>query len=367
MDGRGLSGDGPGARSALRVFISYSHEDLDLVKRLVGILEDNGLRPMWDEQFVVGPSFSEQIKTYIAHAHVFMPVITESSSGRGWVHQEIGYAMALNVPVLPVASGALPRMMLEGLKALVLDPILGDDDKLHQKLSYEAFHDLAETRNDKSYALYSCADEPPQRAQMMARYADDVRSMGEYGCVRQKGALSSLHIPKETVDNSIWRQRYGGFDRGTFHCEHQRNERLALEKHAREEGCRIIIDPSITYEQWGPHARRVRLATLVRFLDSMPDEKAQVAINENMARARSLTIVGDWFAAESVSGSILEGYKQTIFTRHAPSVASRVEVFDAEFNELLSNAGWTAETSRSLAIEELNTLIKKIDEDAGVR
>ncbi len=87
--------------SSYRVFISHSHKDRRLVKNIVKALEGNGLKPMWDRNFMSGHGFHEQIKNFIAHAHVFMPFFTEASSKRGWVHQEIGYAMALNVSVLP--------------------------------------------------------------------------------------------------------------------------------------------------------------------------------------------------------------------------------------------------------------------------
>src|SRR5262245_24283082 len=85
-----------------RVFVSYSHEDSALAEAVVRWLESNGLTPPWDEHLIVGRGFDAQIKTFISYAHVFLPLITPSSTARGWVHQEIGYAMALRVPVLPV-------------------------------------------------------------------------------------------------------------------------------------------------------------------------------------------------------------------------------------------------------------------------
>ena len=83
-----------------RVFISYSHDDLPLVRTLTGILKSFA-EPMWDENFLYGHGFHDQIRMFIAHSHVFLPVITESSSRRGWVHQEIGYAMGMRVPIIP--------------------------------------------------------------------------------------------------------------------------------------------------------------------------------------------------------------------------------------------------------------------------
>ncbi len=83
----------------LRVFISYSHQDAVLAEKIVKAIIANGMTPMWDKNFQFGFGFHQMIKTFISHSHVFLPIITESSNSRGWVHQEIGYAVALNIPV----------------------------------------------------------------------------------------------------------------------------------------------------------------------------------------------------------------------------------------------------------------------------
>jgi hypothetical protein len=145
------------------------------------------------------------------------------------------------------------------------------------------------------------------------------------------------------------------------HCRLLRGERLALEKHAREKGCRLIINPEIPYERtYGLPARIVRLQWLVRFLRSMPPGKAQAAFNPAMPNQRNLTIVGNWFAAESVSAAAGQGYRHTIFTRHAPSVESQIELFDEEFKEALKAKGWTARSSCACAIRALESLINEL-------
>lgn len=59
-----------------RIFISYSHDDTDIADKVVELLKINGLDPMLDKGFAMGSGFHDQIKNYIAHAHVFMPIIT---------------------------------------------------------------------------------------------------------------------------------------------------------------------------------------------------------------------------------------------------------------------------------------------------
>jgi hypothetical protein len=340
-----------------RVFISYSHHDLDLVLQIVKVLEEHGLIPMWDKNFAYGHGFHEQIKTFIAHAHVFLPCITPHSSQQGWVHQEIGYAMALHVPILPVTLGITPGEMLQQLHAVQLSESL---QELPQQLSVAVFEHLVQRHQDPSQALYQCAELTEDRAILLATYARNVLELGYTGCVRQKGGLSSFHIPRQLITDVVWKQRYGTVPQNLYHCRLLREERLALEQHARHSGCRLIIDPSLPCEPYGPQARRVRLATLVTFLESMPDGKAQVALSPEKARWESVTLVGDWFAAESVAGVVGHGYQQTIFSRHAPSLWSKIVRFEQEFAELLRQNGWSAATSRTAAIDALKALIAEI-------
>lgn len=320
-------------RSGYRVFISYSREDLRQVQSIVDVLKKNGLHPMWDDNIRPGAGFHDQIKNFIAHAHVFMPFITEASAKRSWVHQEIGYAMALNIPVLPVCLGRKPGEMIRDLQAIVCEEGL---DNLETELSIQKVEDLVNTGHKTTAPLYECAEYHEDRTLMMAKYAKRVLDMGEYGHVRQKGALSSFHIPDKPLTNPVWQRRYGKYSVSQFRCRLLSEERTVLEKHAKKMGCRLIIDPSLTYETYGPEARAVRLKTLLDFLKDMPDDKVRVVTDEGMHMEKNVTIVGDWFFAESVSAALGQGYKHTIFTRHAPSIRSRIEAFDQEFEDLFN-------------------------------
>jgi hypothetical protein len=132
-------------------------------------------------------------------------------------------------------------------------------------------------------------------------------------------------------------------------------ERIILEKHACKEGCKLIIDPSLDFK--GDEARITRIQELLGFLESMEDNKVEVVFNEGMIKGRNLTILGDWFLAESVSGA-LGGYKQTVFTRHAPTVKSKKEAFDHEFESLMKNQKQDGKSSRKYAIERLNEILE---------
>ncbi len=349
---------GEKSKMAYRVFISYSHQDRPLAEKVCAVIENSGLEPLWDERFAYGWGFHEQIKMFIAHAHVFLPIITESSSQRGWVHQEIGYALALNIPVLPVAWGKLPDEMLRELHAVVLtDAKENHESELSRKLTLCSVSALLTRYLDDSHALYETAPISEDRALLMARYANQVQQLGRTAMLRQKGGLSSLHIPDLVISHPVWKDRCGGIQKGAFHNRCLRDERIALEHHARKSGFKIIIDPHLTYDAYGPPARKIRLNSLIHFLSSTGnDPKYQVAFCRESGIHESITILGDWFYAESAFASQGSGYRQTIFTRHAPSMKAKIDLFDQEFNSLLDKLDWKAETSKLKAMERLRKI-----------
>jgi len=66
-----------------RVFISYSHEDVKLVRVIAEVLEKNGMTALYDKKgWQVGAGFPQEIVNFITHAHVFLPLLTKTSLKR---------------------------------------------------------------------------------------------------------------------------------------------------------------------------------------------------------------------------------------------------------------------------------------------
>jgi len=340
----------------IRVFISYSSEDQDLVEILVKILKEGGMKVLWRDNLRTGNKFGEELKVYIEHAHVFMPVLTKSSSSRGWVHQEIGYAIGLHIPVFPVTTEEIePEQMLKQFQATKLS---NDQAILKKQLDIREFKDLIEIK-PKS-AKYERAARVGERARMLESYSQKVSLMKEFGLIRQKGGLSSFHIPGEWIGHRDWMDRYYPESKSDDHKELQRSERLALQKHADQAGCRLIINPAYAINGRDNLAAITRINTLIRFLNSMSESLIVIAIQNTETNIESLTMVGDWFLAESVSFKKGDGFTSTFFTRNATEISKRIKDFDDELNELLEKRGWTAENSRVKAIEELKLILNNL-------
>jgi hypothetical protein len=130
-----------------------------------------------------------------------------------------------------------------------------------------------------------------------------------------------------------------------------------LERHARESGCDLIINPAIHFTGPGREAKCARLRTLREFLADISDDKCRVVVSQSKDRG-NLLLVGDWFLAESISPRKGQGYLQTVFTRHAPTVLERMQQFDAEFEELLKYFAPDGLPSRQRAIEAIDREIE---------
>jgi len=345
------------ANQHLRVFISYSHEDKELVRILAEVIDKNGMESIYDDKqgLQIGTGFKEEIIHFISHAHIFLPLLTETSLKRPWVQQEIGYAVAMRVPTVPVAINCEPGEFLHGIQAIQLKTL--DRAELQKRLTPAALQVCLQKRPLRG-ALYECAATTDQRAVLLAEYARAVSDTGNAGLVRQFGGLSSFHIPAETIDHSLWSLRYGSQHQSEEHKRVLWEERMALTNHAKAKGCRIIVDPDLTYEFYGGEARRTRLGCLLGFLREMKGVPCEVAMAGH-GMNESITIVGDWFAARSVLGKMGDGYRQTIFTRHAPTIAKMIDEFDRRFGQTLH--GLPPAKSRKYAIAEIERRIEELD------
>jgi len=184
-----------------RIFLSYAHADSALVHELARILTDMGHEPLWDVNIKAGTPFTEAIKALIERSHLFMPILTTNSQNRPWVHQETGYAIALNIPVLPITVGNLPTEMIAAYQAISVREDLSDISTQLQKVDFKklVIPDLV-----KPPGMIKLAEWPETRSELLMRYANWVLEIGKHGHVCQIGAFTSFAIPNREIDDPIW-------------------------------------------------------------------------------------------------------------------------------------------------------------------
>jgi hypothetical protein len=338
-----------------RAFVSYSHEDQDEFQILKTTLEAHGLCVLSDRNIGAGTPFTDAIKGLITHAHLFIPLITKNAQNKPWVHQETGFAMARNIPILPIVlkDAGMPTEMIAQLQAIEVDEKLSD---LAGHLKHTSIETLVFPRPAPPTEMMQIAEWPEQRTHWLAECAKRVRDLGYAGIFRQRGALSSFCIPDADISDEAWQKREGKQRRSDYYRYLQREERRALEWHARQTGCRLIVDPSLRFKNRGLQETVVRLETLLAFLEPAKDFKVEVVISPQ-AREGSLTLVGDWFVAESMVPRP-GGYLQTVFNWHAPTVSRWVQRFDEQFKDLCQRQNLDPAQSREFAIDRISQAIR---------
>jgi hypothetical protein len=324
-----------------RVFLSYSRNDDEAARKLRRHLKRLHLQPVWDKQTPPGWPFLNEIKKQIAHSHLFISLFTPQSAKSCWVNHEIGYAMGQNVPILPLCIGKVPDGMVEALEALADQNI----EKILRQLNRSRINLLVQ--NWQTTAVYECADLVQHRSLALIEHCKQVESFTTWQNykipakhknayrLRHRAAFSSFCIPSSKHD-PLWNQH----DPRNVHDNHSRGllseERTRLEQYACQFGCDLILWPSVS--KLTPPETAARIEVFRSFLQKMHDKHVDLRIVfDKSALGENLIIVGDWFLAESLTPSVLKGYRHTTLTCHAPTVLKRLNEFDDRFEDHVKN------------------------------
>ena len=340
-----------------RIFVSYSHDNQKQAEVVRHYLSEKlQQKVMSDHNLTPGMPFTDEIKRYIAYSHLFIPIVTAESSTRPWVHQEVGYALGLGIPVLPVAIGQIPEGMAHSIQAVTVGADLAD---LEMKLTEDILQRVVDRADEISMATSQCAQNLLDRTKLIVQHARDVRYLGKAGRVRIRSAFGSFTVPKEHATHPLWDARDGNHLRSREERTQLRKEREILEEHALIAGCSMILEPEAV-KSHNPVATALRLEIMVDFLKNMEDDKVSIAFQRDGTIADSLIMIGDWFLAEAIVPLKGDSYRLTSFTRHGPTVVDRVAEFDCELEGLLKLAKIKREESRLYAIDYLEGLIGRL-------
>jgi len=102
----------------LKVFISYSREHDKIVAGLIShVLTCQGFKTLFDRRLYSGANIADHICKLISQSHAVVMILSQKSIDSPWINQELGYALALNKPIIqiPIESPIKPCGMFEGL------------------------------------------------------------------------------------------------------------------------------------------------------------------------------------------------------------------------------------------------------------
>lgn len=88
---------------AVKVFISYSHQDKSFVKKLSAELEGQGVKVWWDyDSLQGGQDWQKEIELGIKQCDFFLVVLTPEAVESEWVGNEITYAGQAQKMIIPL-------------------------------------------------------------------------------------------------------------------------------------------------------------------------------------------------------------------------------------------------------------------------
>ncbi len=111
---------------AYRVFISHSTRDQGLVITLANLLTQFGVEVFVAEWYLApGELLDSKVFSQIEQADCVVVLLTQNGIRSNWVQQEIGYAIKLKKPIIPlVERGMDPKDLgaLQGREYIEYDP-----------------------------------------------------------------------------------------------------------------------------------------------------------------------------------------------------------------------------------------------------
>lgn len=288
---------------------------------------------------------------------MFIALLSDTSVARSWVLQEIGYATALKLPILPLSSGPDPDGLIHDLHALEVKPDWSNLEERLAVVNWSAF--TATDDHEPPSALATLARSSLDRVRLLVSHAKQVKTYGKPGMLRQRAGLTSFSIPDAAAIDPVWIAFDGANARNPDYHRIQRQERRIFEDIAREFGCRLIINPHVKYAD--ASARSIRLQSLRAFLaDTRSGEQIQAIPAFNPEFVGNVTILGDWWVAESLllrSG----GFREATFIRQPQTVKRFADDFDEDFDYLCAHHHVSPEGSRLLAIQEIDGALQDIE------
>lgn len=123
----------------LKIFISYANDDHELAGEIKRLLEDRYGVDVFLAHDDIRPSreWQEEIKEALNETNAFLALLTESFDGSDYTDQETGYALARDIPIIPLNAGNIPHGFISRYQALRINrrSIESSCDSIAQTLS----------------------------------------------------------------------------------------------------------------------------------------------------------------------------------------------------------------------------------------
>jgi hypothetical protein len=94
----------------MRLFISYSHDDLDQVTELAEELSGRGHQPWFGEKLMPGDNWQSDLRRAIEASDGLVYALSPNSTVKEWCRWECAQAIQLNKPIIPILLQDTPNI-----------------------------------------------------------------------------------------------------------------------------------------------------------------------------------------------------------------------------------------------------------------
>ncbi len=133
------------------IFLSHArkHDDNEWVKRLADALSERGVEVWYDEKIKPGDSLSEKIEEGLRQSRRIAFIVTPATARSNWMAFELGAALALNKPLIPIVAEDTPLEDIPG--PIRLRKSLSKDDPV--AVAERIVRDIASERETEAEAI----------------------------------------------------------------------------------------------------------------------------------------------------------------------------------------------------------------------
>ncbi len=314
-----------------RFFISYQHEDVKTAKSIENTLKSQGHYPYRDESDLMpGAGITPSITKAISRSHFLLLLVTkEELWTHAWVQQEIGFAVASSVKVIPVIIGnnkdSRLQGMIDGNAAIIADNI----ENITISLSSVNWKTILRNSEVVGRAVFNYVNDAIERPKLIAKVAEELENDNAGKIVlRLRSGLSSFSLPTSEADAN-----WAGINISKYRHWFYPHERKNIQHISGE--CPLIIDPNYPEnfnDDYDLQVQIAKLKTLREFLANS-DERVRV-VRKKYFPGEGVILLGNHWCIQSAAVGPTNSVRSALYTWHAPTIDEYCKLFDDEFSAL---------------------------------
>ncbi|MDR1943416.1 MAG: toll/interleukin-1 receptor domain-containing protein [Synergistaceae bacterium] len=141
----------PCAKNKTNIFVSYAHEDKDLVYSVIDGLTFSGYNAWYDKNISISSTWSDEIAKAILQSSVFVLFVTKSSMASPYVRSEVEFAHNKKMKIIPIFVEGVD-ILAPGLELMLLST-QGIEESNPQMITYKLCEWLKLQQDEESPKL----------------------------------------------------------------------------------------------------------------------------------------------------------------------------------------------------------------------